>query len=350
MKRFAAIVDLTNPQALATLMGQVLTIHKTILSGVGYSGSVLYRMQVHLLSGEVRSFILKRTAIRTDWLSQRTHDTVGREAAILDDPYFSRIWESVQCPFVAFALEEGEIAVLMKDVTPHLFPDIREPIGLRKENDILHTLAMLHASYWASSEIKTVSWLIKPHHYLEMLGPGPHPTDATAPPPGKVRESMRKGWELALGLLPAKTKSFITRPATEMAESWKDLPITLLHGDAKIANMAILPERKVVMFDWTHCGWGPCGIELGWYLAVNSTRLAGSKEEILAQYRTYLESHLPSRLHEKIWQRMIEVTIITGTMMMLWSKALGYQTGTQRGIAEWEWWVERLDKIVKNCD
>ena len=85
--------------------------------------------------------------------------------------------------------------MLMKDVTPHLFPDVREPIELRKENDILRSLAMLHASFWASSET--------------------------------------------------------------------------------------------------------------------------------------------------------EVTIIAGTMMMLWSKALGYQSGTERGMAEWEWWVERLDKIVR---
>ena len=346
MKRFASIADLTDPRALETLTGPVSSIHKTLLSGVGYSGSVLYRMEVHLLSGEIRSFILKHTVIRTDWLSQRTHDTVGREAAILDDPYFSRIWESIQCPFVAFALDEGEIAVLMKDVTLYLFPDVREPIELRKENDILNTLASLHASYWASSEIKTVSWLIKTHQYLEMLGPGAHPTDAIAPPPDKVRESMQQGWEMALRLLPVKLRSFITRRALEMAEPWKDLPITLLHGDAKIANMAILPERKVVMFDWTHCGWGPCGIELGWYLAVNSTRLAGSKEEIMAQYRTYLESHLQFRLQDKTWLRMAEVAIITGAMMMLWSKALGYQAGTERGMAEWKWWVERLGKIV----
>ena len=43
---------------------------------------------------------------------------------------------------------------------------------------------------------------------------------------------------------------------------------------------------------------------------------------------------------------MIGAAIVTGAMMMLWSKALGYQAGTPRGVAEWEWWVERLEKIV----
>src|SRR6266571_95344 len=81
----------------------------------------------------------------------------------------------------------------------------------------------------------------------------------------------------------------------------------------------------------TYVGWGPCSIELGWYLAVNSTRLARSKEELIITYRCLLESHLKFSIPEKTWLRMIDLAIITGTMMLLWNKALAYQSGTQRG-------------------
>jgi thiamine kinase-like enzyme len=345
MKRFSSVAELTNPSALAVLNGPVDSVDTIPLNDVGYSGSLLHRMEVHRTSGQQRTYILKRTVMQTDWLSQRTSDPVGREAAILNDPFFSRVWEHIQCPYVAFAIQEGEIAVLMNDMSGYLFPDVREPIAQTTENNILNTLAALHASYWDSTELRTVSWLTRPYQYLEMVGPGLHPTDTIAPPPDKIGKAMEQGWTLALGLLSGRLKSWMERPAREIAATWKDLPFTFLHGDAKIANMAYLPEGKVVMFDWTHCGCGPCGIELGWYLAVNATRLATAKEQILSRYRLFLESHLQCRISETLWERMVDVAIITGARMMLWSKALGYQSGTPKGIAEWEWWLDRLGEV-----
>ena len=111
--------------------------------------------------------------------------------------------------------------------------------------------------------------------------------------------------------------------------------------------MAILSPQKVVIFDWAYVGWGPCGIELGWYLAVNSTRLARSKEELIIAYRHLLESHLKFSIPENTWLRMIDLAIITGTMMLLWNKALAWQSGTQRGKEEWEWWIQKLKKLAE---
>ncbi len=83
MKQFTYISDLTNPKALETITGAVSSIHKTLLSGIGYSAATLERIDVKLTSGSTQSFILKYIKLSADWLSQRTKDTVGREAAIL---------------------------------------------------------------------------------------------------------------------------------------------------------------------------------------------------------------------------------------------------------------------------
>ena len=38
--------------------------------------------------------------------------------------------------------------------------------------------------------------------------------------------------------------------------------------------------------------------DLGWYIAVNASRLSHGKEHVLSQYRSFLETHLGSRLDD----------------------------------------------------
>jgi hypothetical protein len=346
MIRFDSISNLTDPLFLSRITGPISSINKTRLSAIGYSGSVIERMEVVLQSGIKRNFIFKSTLIKTDWLSQRANDQVGREAELLNEPSLSGVWKCIQSPYVAFAKENGQLALLMDDVSDYLFPDIREPIDFKSEDLILNSLASLHAAFWESPDIKKMNWLATPYNYLEVFAPGGHESDRYAPPPENIGNSMKTGWNIALQLLPAEMKDILIRPAIEIFEPWKDLPVTLLHGDVKIANMAILPSVELVMFDWTYVGQGPCGIELGWYLAVNSTRLACTKEDFINQYRSYLELYLRYIIDEGTWSLMIDLAIITGARMMLWNKALGYHTGTQRGKDEWEWWVSKLERII----
>jgi thiamine kinase-like enzyme len=348
MVRFETILGLTTPELLGEITGPIAKIDKTLISAVGFSGSVLEKVEVSLRSGTIRKFILKYTRLESDWLSQRAGDLMGREAALLCEPCLSGIWNSIHCPYVAFASENGEIGLLMNDFSAYLFPDVREPIDINSEDLILDTIASLHSSFWESSEIKKTQWLIKPQTYLEVLGPGEHESDKVAAPPDKLKNSMQEGWKIALQLLPVEISNILKKTSNEIFEHWNDLPVTLLHGDAKIANMAILPTHQVVVFDWTYVGWGPCGIELGWYLAVNSTRLARTKEDLIRKYRSCLESNLKFTIPEKTWSRMTELAIITGAMMMLWNKALGNQAGTKRGKDEWEWWVGQLETVVSN--
>src|SRR5580692_1335032 len=257
---FNSIRELTDPKRLCTVTGPISKINQTIIAGVGFSGSELSRVQVLLYSGLTQYYILKCTRLDADWLSQRAGDRVGREFALLGESALSEIWNSIHCPYVACASENGKIGLLMNDYSSYLFPDVKEPIDIRSEDLIMDALAALHATFWESSQIMLMPWIAKPMDYLEIFAPGVHPSDTFAPPPDKIRNNMQEGWNIALKILSPEMSYYITKPARDIFRPFEDLPFTLLHGDAKIANMAILPEAKVVMFDWPLIGRGPCGI------------------------------------------------------------------------------------------
>lgn len=348
MKQCTFISDIASRETMETFIEDVSGISTTLLSGIGYSGSTLERVDVETLSGLKQSFILKRTNLDTDWISQRTNDTIGREAAILAESSLMKIWEHIHCPYLAFAIEEGQVAMLMNDLSPYLFPDVREPIDVKTEATILNTLAALHAAFWESTELKEINWLMNLDRYLEILSAGKHATDLFAPPPDQLLAGMTKGWALALDLLPEAIKFMFLRPAEEILVQWKGLPSTLLHGDAKLSNMALMPGGHLALFDWAMAGHGPCSLDLGWYIAVNATRLAGSKEEVMATYRTFLESHLHHPIKERTWTAIVDLAIFAGAKMLLWNKALGHHAGTERGKAEWDWWIQQLQVVLSH--
>jgi aminoglycoside phosphotransferase (APT) family kinase protein len=145
--------------------------------------------------------------------------------------------------------------------------------------------------------------------------------------------------------LPPAAVRHLTCPGAEWEEAWADLPRTFVHGDAKVGNCAILADGRVSVFDWALAGSGPCAIDLGWYIAVNATRLTVSKDEFIARYRVLLEAELGRKLPDGLWNRLEVAAVVHGARMLLWSKALALEAGRLGAESEWNWWVERLAVI-----
>src|SRR6185503_5808718 len=93
----------------------------------GYTGVTRERLEFVLESGAIRRLVSKRVALARDWTALRTGDTRGREALLLDHSAFAPVWECFACPYVAYGMGEGEITLVMDDLEPQLFPDVREP-------------------------------------------------------------------------------------------------------------------------------------------------------------------------------------------------------------------------------
>ncbi len=165
--RLPNIDALSDPGALAAVVGPVASIERSPLITLGYTytGNTMERLDLRLVSGGRRTLVLKRTML--NWVERRSGDAVGREAALLAEPALSGVWEVLECPYRAFAVSGGDVGLLMDDLSDHLLPDIDEPIAVADEDALL---AALHARYW-ESEVLRLPWFAAPAVRFALLGP-----------------------------------------------------------------------------------------------------------------------------------------------------------------------------------
>jgi len=348
MLRLASPDDASDKNALAAICGPIQSITRSPLNTVGYAGAAHERLELVLQGGARRNLVVKRTRPSADWTSIRSGDQTGREAALLAEPALASVWDVFACPYHAFAIDRGEIALVMDDLTPFLFPDVRQPLEPGQEERLLGAIAALHATFWTEAEKSSAALdlpiLAGPHHHVGILDAccAADPA-AVALLPENLRDSVTRGWTAALERLPPPLFALMTTPAAELSPFWERLPRTLVHGDVKVANFALLPDGRVAAFDWAIVGAAPASIDIGWYLAVNATRLAGSKEDTLARYRRLLTARLTEPLSNALWATLVRSAIIFGARMLLWSKALAVEAERPGALAEWNWWVEQLE-------
>jgi hypothetical protein len=343
MHRFPTSDSVTEPPALSEVLGAVRGVDRESLVTAGFTGARFERLVVTLASGEQRRLVTKRFRPREDWTAVRSGDEHGRAQAMLSEPRLAGIWEAFACPYLGYAAGDGEVTLLMMDLTPHLFPDVREPLRELEETRVLGALASLHARFWGSPVLE-LPWLARAEHHAGLLD-APCAADPArcAVFTDTLRENGTRGWAAALRRLPRSLDGLIRSPADELSWLWRDLPHTLVHGDAKVANFALLPDGRVAAFDWALIGAGPATIDVGWYLAINASRLTGTKEETLRRYRALLEAARGVGLDDACWDRLVRAGIVIAARMLLWSKALALEAGRAGAEAEWTWWVERLE-------
>jgi hypothetical protein len=340
--RLDRLADLTDPASLGAV-----SMREEPLSTVGFSGAAHRRLVAVLFSGETRRFVLKLCDPAREWTATRSGDRVGREWSLLAEPALDAVWDTFVSPYVAYAVEGVRSGLLMEDLGAYVFPDVREPIARAHEDELLAALARLHARFWRSPAL-SIAWLGRSSSTSEIVCPRVlDDAAALALMPPALRERLRLGWDAALRRLSGRALDVLRCPARTVHEAWDDLPQTLMHGDVKVANFAPIPGRGVAAFDWALIGTGPPTTDLGWYLAVNASRLARSKEAVITRYRYLLERDLGHELDDALWARLEDVAVIYGARTMLWAKGAQLATGGAAAQAEWTWWARRLEEAAE---
>lgn len=343
-RRLDCLAHLTDAASLGAV-----SVREEPLATVGFSGATHRSLVGEFPSGETRRFVLKLCDPAREWTAIRTGDRVGREWSLLTERALDAVWDAFVSPYVAYAVEGSRSGLLMEDLGAHVFPDVREPIALGREDELLAALARLHARFWRSPAL-TIPWLGRASSTSEMVSPAAlDDTAALALMPPALRERLRLGWDAALTRLSARAADVLRSPARVVHEAWADLPQTLVHGDVKVANFAPIPDRGVAAFDWALVGAGPSTTDLGWYLGVNASRLARSKEAVIVRYREVLGRELGEEFGDVLWERLEDVAVIYGARTMLWSKAAQLAGGSDAAHREWDWWARRLEEAAERC-
>jgi hypothetical protein len=342
------VADLTDARALSRVLGPVKSVTCSPLGLLGHSGSTHERVGVTLKDSTGVSLIVKRTLLSQDWAAVCTSDRIGRQAQLLQTPALDEVWQVFANPYIACAAESDHVGVLMDDLSDHIWADRLEvpdppPISASDEDALLLALARLHARYWQSDALGE-SWLLEPAGRFAMLGPLGRWTQHY---PEWLVQQVPRGWKATLTRVTEAVRTLLTTPPEVLGERCASLPQTLLHGDPKVSNFAVLADGRVAAIDWAWIGSGPSTLDLGWYLAINGGRLACSKEAVIARYRQLLEVELRAHLEDNVWMRMLAVGIVCGAITLLWLKTLAVEeAASPQSQADWQWWV---DALVRMC-
>jgi hypothetical protein len=328
----------------------------------GWSGATF----TSLLDSVGRRFILKRTSLDQDWIARATSDAELREAWVATRSSGALAWlPQVVVPYLGAAADGSGVAILAPDLSTELIAWERPGHDPAIDRDtlmrVVEAMARLHAVPWSRMLEATAErdddaappWCPLDER-LTLLAPVAAARYAAERNP--VGERFLAGWEAFDRLAPVDARDLIARLSSDvgpLTAALGGLPSVGLHGDLKLANVALLPDDRVGFIDWQMTLRAPIAVELGWFLVSNSGSLPDRPEAVLDAYRGALDwdsgrwgFDLERNDFEGLagdWALQRDLTWIVGLLLRGWRKGLDADGGVDlpSGISaadDLAWW------------
>ncbi|MBI5289065.1 MAG: phosphotransferase [Chloroflexi bacterium] len=316
------------PDVAALLAEHGITAPEAVIAHNGFSGARISRLE----HGGA-TYFLKRMRFEDDWIMRGLDDRTCREAEFAASSIPGRLPAHVRVPYLGAARDGDGWAVLSRDLSHWVFAQD----GVEQAETwgaILGALAEMHAAFLAEpladAGIGWCPW----RERITFLSPSS--TESLA------REGIDfgapEGWRAFRRVTEQRVQSVIFGLLADpgpLLRVMAQLPATLVHADAKIANMG-LEGGTLWLFDWADVTVAPVGLEIGHLLAVNSSRLPWEHDDTLCRYAAHLERCLGSaRFSEIGWPRQVAIAALSGFMVLGWAKAREAEAGARE---EFEWW------------
>ena len=252
----------------------------------GWSGS-----RLTLLRRDGERFVLKRTSWAIDWIARQTKDEALREAFLAGgDPHLPA---PLVLPYYGAAADGGGAAILMPDLSNELIawerPAYEPPVGRQELDRVLFALATFHLLPWREvrGTMPGYAWPWCP--LRERLTLLTRPTAAGYRDAGlPVGERFLAGWDAFDRSAPGAARDLVASLSADPApllDALARLPATGLHGDLKLANVALVDDGGVALIDWQMMTLAPVAVELGWLLVSNVALLPEPPDLVLERYR-----------------------------------------------------------------
>jgi hypothetical protein len=255
-------------------------------SAEAYSGARLER--VELTDGRV--FVLKHLPANGDWLT-RASGGRDRLRQLWVSGVLERVSAIVDHAVVDVFDDDGHDVVVMRDVCNRLLP-AQGAVSRATSRQLLAGLVGLHDFGYTESpqELCPVGaryQMFAPHLHAVKDQPGAHP----------ARDAILAGWDVFAEHAPSDVVAAVFAvhedPAV-VSDRLAASPTTLLHGDAKLANLGLGPAGLVAV-DWGDLsGFGPAEVDVAWYALMNEARLGVTPDETFADYQALAREPLDS--------------------------------------------------------
>ncbi|MDQ3549823.1 MAG: phosphotransferase, partial [Chloroflexota bacterium] len=314
-----SIEELLASETLTRIAGQpVESVREAPLEeqSAAWSGSALTVVEVSLVGGESRRYVLKRVSAAWDYFMRATVDRLGREASIWEAGVLDRLPPELGHVYLACARDGDGWAILMRDIGPELILN-RGAITHDEHLAILNGLASMHAAFWDAPELTDATiGLCPPAIHYSIISPATARRHAGAP--GVMPLAAQQGWENLATILPPDlfdTCLSLTNEPGPLVAALSRYPMTLVHGDARIANIAIEQHGgrpRATLIDWAIAGVNAAALDLIWYLGARTPWLPDDRESAMDTYRDALQRQLGNRFDPAWWQPMLDLSILGG--------------------------------------
>ena len=331
----------------------------------GWSGATF----TSLLDSYGRRFVLKRTSLANDWIARATHDDDLREGwlAATRPRERSQIPQAV-IPYLGAAADGDGVAILMPDLSNELISWERPGHDPTIDTDtlarVLGVIARLHAVPWSRS-LESIAegegaspppWCPLPERLTLLTARSAAAYSAEG---NAVGDRFLDGWSAFDRLAPSTTRELVERlgrDVTPLVTALAGLPALGLHGDLKLANVALLPDEQVGLIDWQMTLRAPLAVEMGWFLVSNSGSLPLEPDEVMHGYRQALDWDsgrwgFGSEPHDfeglaGDWEAQLDLTWIIGLLLRGWRKGIDAAAGAMlpsrvSAAEDLEWWSRR---------
>lgn len=224
-------------------------------------------------------------------------------------------------------------AFLMREVSAYLVPPGDDPFPEDQHERFLDHLAAMCASTWNwRDDVGMMPYGAR----WGFFGAAALEGERQLGWPEPVPRIAAGGWERFFALAPKPVGTGVgelLHDVAPLASALRSTPSCFLHGDWKASNLGTGPDGRTVLIDWVYLGEGPACHEIGWYLALNRSKLpAGrTKERAIEDFRIALERHGVSTA--EWWDRQLHLALLGTLVQFGWEKALGDED-------ELAWWCD----------
>ena len=340
----------------------------------GWSGATFTSLFDH----DGKRFILKRTSMASDWIARATLDHSLREAWVASRPHDGVSFVAAgTIPYLGAAADGVGAAILMPDLSTELIawerPGHDPDIDVTTVGRVLEAIVRLHAMPWSTGVEWTAEregdaappWCPLPER-LTLLSPvSAAGYEAEGNPVG---DRFLAGWDAFRGRAPGEARDLVDRLSADVSplvSALDRLPTVGLHGDLKLANVALTADDRVALIDWQMTTRAPVAVEMGWFLVSNSGSLPGEPEQVMSAYRDALRAVVRDRsgFGERLndfaglagdWAVQLDLTWIVGLLLRGWRKGLDARAGVvlPSGVTaadDLTWWSERAADAAARC-